>query len=123
MKTIAVDFDGVIHVYSRGYDDGTIYDGPMPGAQEALADMVAKGFKVVIYTVRLNPEVNPPPADGEQRAKMETWLTEHGFAEGKHYHELTGLKPIATVYIDDRAIHFESWAQAQKDMTDFLGKG
>ena len=35
-KTIAVDFDGFIHKYSKGWHDGSIYDEPVEGAAEAL---------------------------------------------------------------------------------------
>ncbi len=33
---IAVDFDGVIHRYSKGWHDGTIYDPPMDGCYDAM---------------------------------------------------------------------------------------
>ena len=33
---IAIDFDGVIHLNSKGFYDGTIYDNPVPGAVESI---------------------------------------------------------------------------------------
>jgi hypothetical protein len=36
MATVWWDFDGVLHRYSRGWHDGTIYDRPMPGAVDAI---------------------------------------------------------------------------------------
>jgi len=35
-NTIAVDFDGVIHQYSKGWEDGSIYDKPVKGVRQAL---------------------------------------------------------------------------------------
>ena len=35
-KSISIDFDRVIHKYSEGWKDGTIYDEPVDGAIEAI---------------------------------------------------------------------------------------
>ncbi|MFB4275740.1 hypothetical protein ACBJ59_10645 [Nonomuraea sp. MTCD27] len=40
MATIAVDFDGVIHTYGKGWHDGSIYDEPVPGALDALRSLM-----------------------------------------------------------------------------------
>ena len=51
MKTLAVDFDGVIHKYSDGYRDGTIYDKPKENAIKALKKLCEQ-YNVVIMTSR-----------------------------------------------------------------------
>jgi hypothetical protein len=50
-RTVAVDFDGVIHAYRRGWADGTIYDPPVPGTLEALAELQAD-YAVFVHTTR-----------------------------------------------------------------------
>jgi hypothetical protein len=51
MPTIAVDFDGVIHAYSKGWQDGTIYDPPLPGALDGLRTLM-RDNAVFIHTTR-----------------------------------------------------------------------
>ncbi|GAA4226098.1 hypothetical protein GCM10022254_09930 [Actinomadura meridiana] len=60
--TIAVDFDGVIHAYSRGWQDGTIYDEPVPGAVDALHALMGQ-YAVFIHTSR-DPEQVVPWLEG-----------------------------------------------------------
>lgn len=106
--TIAVDFDGVLHAYSRGWDDGTIYDGPVAGSRAALVALDQAGFKLVVFTARDDLD-----AVGE-------WL-------GYWYEELaqriavTNRKPIAALYIDDRAIRFRDWHEAIDQVVGLLG--
>lgn len=38
-KTICLDFDGIIHKYSEGWQNGMIYDYPIDGVREALMDL------------------------------------------------------------------------------------
>jgi len=57
-KTLAVDFDGVIHAYSRGWQDGTIYDPPLPGAIEALRSLMER-YAVFVHTTREPEQVMP----------------------------------------------------------------
>lgn len=94
-KTIAVDFDGVIHRYSRGWYDGSIYDPPIDGAIEGINRLRTK-FNVVIFTAR--KDVN----------QVARWFMDHF---GGWMPEVTNIKPVAVAYIDDRAIRFESWDQ------------
>lgn len=52
-QTIAIDFDGVLHTYDRGWADGTIYGDFTPGAIEALVSLM-RDYAVFIHTTR-NP--------------------------------------------------------------------
>jgi len=118
-KTIAVDLDGVIHVYSRGWHDGTMYDKAVAGSHNALADLVSRGFHVAIVTARLNPKYD---ATNTQRNNVTQWLSDHDYVVGKHYHELINNKPAALAYIDDRAIAFKTWDQTISDLQDLIPK-
>lgn len=116
-KTIAVDFDGVIHAYSRGWDDGSIYDPPLPGAIEALRKLMADGYAVFVHTTR-----EPWP--------VANWLRVHGIMSvtpgevigaGHFWNDTTRVlvtykKLPAIAYIDDRAIRFINWSQALADL-------
>ncbi len=117
MPTVAVDFDGVIHRYSRGWDDGTIYDPPLEGAVEGLRALMLD-FAVFVHTTR------SPVA-------VAVWLREQGldarpdvpgdpdppeFWRFRGVLLVTNRKLPAVAYIDDRAIKFESWAQTLREV-------
>jgi hypothetical protein len=118
--TVAVDFDGVIHAYSKGWQDGSIYDEPLPGAIAALRALM-ETYAVVIHTTR-----DPAPVARwliDRGIKADTWHSanppESGFFSERGYVLVTRLKLPAVAYIDDRAIRFESWSQALADLDKF----
>lgn len=92
-KTVLVDFDGVIHKYGRGWDDGTAYDEPMEGAVEGL-ERLSDEFEVVIFTTR-------------EVTQVVEWLEKYGFP----VYEVTNHKRPAVCIIDDRAIRFTNWEE------------
>jgi hypothetical protein len=96
---VLVDFDGVIHAYTRGWADGTAYDPPLPGAAEALAAMDADGYEVAIFSTR----------DAQQIGE---WLMVYGFPA----YRVTNVKEPAVAQIDDRAIRFRDWEQAARHL-------
>jgi len=122
-KTVAVDFDGVIHAYGKGWLDGTIYDEPVPGAFDALRKLM-ETFAVFIHTTR------QPALVGrwiKARSGIETsWGGQPGnlHTVGEFWNQrdcilVTNRKLPAIAYIDDRAIRFTSWDQAFSDLERF----
>ncbi|MGY6019560.1 hypothetical protein [Streptomyces spinosirectus] len=128
--TIAVDFDGVIHRYSRGWADGTIYDPPLPGAIDGLRALMDRDA-VFIFTTR-----GPKQVAAWLRAFEFDVTTDERCSHcnrssrripGCQHCEGTGLltfwnprgqllvtnrKLAATAYLDDRAVRFTDWEQA-----------
>ena len=111
--TIAVDFDGVIHAYSKGWADGTIYDDEMPGALDGLRSLMAQEA-VFIFTAR-------------NVAQVARWLIDKGGLsvrvewDGEFWNQrgillVTNRKFPATAYLDDRAVRFVNWDQALADL-------
>jgi hypothetical protein len=94
-KVICFDFDGVIHRYSNGWQNGKVYDPPMEGAINGIKDLQKKGYKIVICTCR----------DGDFLENAKLWLSENEIKDV----ELTNIKPKAIAYIDDKGIRFTDW--------------
>ena len=98
-KTIAIDLDGTLASYS-GWKGLEHIGDPLPGAQELIGRLIDEGFDVVLYTTRTNPDVNGGTA--EELAKLvQAWLDRNGF--DSRFRIALGGKPIAMMYIDDRA--------------------
>lgn len=128
---IGIDFDGVIHKYSGGWQDGSIYDVPIPGARDALLDLLNE-YAIFIHTTR-------------ESLQVVEWMNNHLFPRDlfplvpiviteKHLPEdlefwnsqteilVTNKKYPALAYIDDRAIRFLNWTQAMKELEYHVSK-
>jgi len=97
---ICIDFDGVIHNYSEGYKDGTIYDKPMKGVEKALKTLSEK-FELVCFSARINA------GDEHGKKEMVKWLKKYNLFE--YFKQITDTKIPALVYIDDNAIRHTDW--------------
>lgn len=145
--TLAIDFDGVIHTYSKGWQDGTIYDPPMPGALNGLRTLMQE-HAVFIFTAREPEQVMPwlelygfdvtidercgrclgagggQELDAGSRPAGPAWECDACNGSGlltfwnlRGQLLVTNRKLAATSYLDDRAVRFVSWDQALADLT------
>lgn len=123
MQTIAIDFDGVIHRYSKGWDDGTIYDGPVDNALASMEHLLQLGYALYIHSTR------DPYQIVEWFRELTTVvhfvvepihpndLIDHKFWQGAIHKSglpvvgVTNQKLPAVIYIDDRGVRFKSWVQ------------
>lgn len=95
---LAIDFDGVIHDYKNPVE-GRRMGEPINGAKESLQGLKAIGHELVIHTVKASTL-------GGMKAVID-WM---------NYYEIpfdfvVYTKPNADVFIDDKAIRFNDWAQ------------
>jgi hypothetical protein len=109
-KTIAIDFDGVINSFRNGWKGPTETEAPVDGAAEAINALLAAGNKVVIYSTRA---ATPEGSETIRKYLAENEVSFEGI-------EVTDKKPIAHVYIDDRAIPFSGdWGETLKQIEEF----
>jgi ribonucleotide monophosphatase NagD (HAD superfamily) len=117
---IAIDFDGVLHGYSKGFQDGEIYDPPVPGAAEAMKKMKEQGHYLYIFTTRTN-KIFRKKGDGKdekyQENQIKEWMAKYDIPYDKIW---TFGKPMADLFIDDRAINFAgNWDDTFETVTNF----
>jgi hypothetical protein len=104
-RVIAVDFDGVLHRYSKGWDNGAIYDWPTAGAREFMIELREAGCEIIIFSTRaMNREMAPGIPTTGQKTQVEQWLMYHGIPFDSVWDK--PWKPPADVFIDDRAIEY-----------------
>ena len=102
---LGIDFDGVIHKNSKGFFDGTIYDDPIEGTEEALKKLSDK-YTLICYTAKAKPD--RMLINGRTGTELVwEWLKKHKF--DKYISKVTSEKPRAVAYIDDKAIRFNDW--------------
>lgn len=138
MKTIALDFDGVIHKYSKGWQDGSIYDKPFDGVFEKIRLLMDEGFAVFVLSTRRPSQikewlqfhcmVSEYEAEGIGHDPTLYKYTRYGFTVEKipfwkkfwnktHVLGITNKKLPAIFYVDDRAVKFDGdWNNTIKEL-------
>ena len=64
-----------------------------------------RGYYTIIFTVRLNKRLWGTAAVDSQQRIIEDWLREYNYDQ--YINLLTGDKPLAKLYVDDRALSIE----------------
>ena len=138
MKTIAIDFDGVIHKYSKGWKDGSIYDEPFDNVFKIIKKIMDLDYSVFVFSTR-----SPKQIKRWLKAYLVTEeMISYGFCNETYYKYypygfdckiipfwkkfwdkpnvlgITQRKLPAVIYIDDRALKFDGdW---EKTFTSIL---
>ena len=104
-KNLAIDFDGVIHNFDKGYYDGTCYGEPILGSLKALRAL-SKQYNIIIFTAKAKPD--RPLVNGKTGTELVAeWLETHGVLECVS--AITSEKPRAVLYVDDNGYRFDNW--------------
>lgn len=93
---IVFDFDGVINSYKSGWCGvDNIPDPPVPGIREAIQELMDAGYEVVVSSSRATGTLG--------LHAIQQYLEKHDIRVSY----VSGDKPPALCYIDDRAICFD----------------
>jgi adenylylsulfate kinase len=113
MRTVCIDIDGTISRYIEWVDAKT-FGEVLPHCAETIHHLKADGWNVIIYTTRAN------------KNEITKFLDKYNIPfdainENPNQPEnAIGGKPMADVYVDDRAIQFDGdWAGAYEKITGF----
>ena len=94
-RTIIFDFDGVIHSYESGWCGADVIpDPPVPGMKEAIDEIRAAGYRVVVLSARCH--------QGGMEA-MKAWMDKHEIVVD----DIVRDKVPAILQVDDRCICFD----------------
>ncbi|MDW8465869.1 MAG: hypothetical protein RML35_06720 [Chloroherpetonaceae bacterium] len=93
---------------------------PLPQAAERIRELRAQGHYIIIQTARHMKTCNGNVGLAMKKIGKLTleWLDKHGI----EYDEIYFGKPNADVYIDDRALRFESWEKIDSEMLQRIAK-
>ena len=116
LNNVAIDFDGVIHNFDKGWHDGTCYGEPLPGSLDAIKSL-SKKYNIIIFTAKAKK--NRPLVNGKTGVELvEEWLEKYGLID--FVSEITSEKPRAKIYIDDNGYRFENWEKTLNDIEEIL---
>jgi hypothetical protein len=113
LPILSLDFDGVIHDYGKGWQNGRIYGDVTPGFFE-WAMKAKEKFTLVIHSSRANSDIGCEQIIEwlEKQADDKSFVG-HRVAQ---WFTIQAEKPPALLTIDDRCVRFDGdWADPKFD--------
>ncbi|MBN2376147.1 MAG: hypothetical protein JXD22_07095 [Sedimentisphaerales bacterium] len=107
-KVLCIDFDDTLRNKQS--------DLPMEGAAEAMRILKSKGSTILISSARLDPVLWGDLLIHREK-EIAVWLEKHHIP----YDKIVSHKPVADIYIDDKAYHFDgNWEKTVLDVIQVL---
>jgi len=104
---ICFDFDGVIHSFTSPWEnDDIILDEPTKGCKQSLDAIKELGATIYIHSTRCHCS--------KGRNAIADYMVKHSLT----YDEIVEHKPVADIYVDDRAVRFDNnWSEIFKTIS------
>jgi len=113
-KVLAIDLDNTLAEDAEFPKIGK----PRKGAKKAMQRLREAGFKLAIYTCRLNGSRKSEDDYADQKRRIEKWLERWRIPFDELIESSEG-KPFAEFYIDDRSIEFkDNWKEVADRIID-----
>jgi hypothetical protein len=119
---LCIDFDGVVHSYDKGWQNGVIYGMAVPGFFDWV-ERVRDRFELVIYSSRSKDNAGVMAMSLWLHEQRNAWIAAGGSRVPTEPLEIrfTQEKPPAWLTIDDRTICFRGdWSAPELDPENML---